>query len=104
MAPVWPKRVERSEAEPARPAKPSRRTVEGNTRLFMSVGSESGLTSDDLIKVIQGETGLPAQTVAAVDMREAHSFIDVKATEASGIIAKLNRVQLKGKRLNVKAA
>ncbi len=101
---TWPKRADKTDSTTERPVKASRRTVEGNTRLFMSVGSESGLSSDDLIKVIQGETGLPANTVAAVDMREAHSFVDVKAVEASGIISKLNRVQIKGKRLKVKAA
>ena len=84
--------------------KPNRRTTEGQTRLFVGIGSEAGLVPSDLIKIIQGQTGLPAHTVGEVDMRERHSFVDVAVGEASGIISKLNRTQVKGIKLKVKPA
>jgi ATP-dependent RNA helicase DeaD len=91
------------EPKPApRPA--SRRTPDGQTRLFMSVGSELGISSGQIVESILGETGLPGTTVGFVDVRERHTFVDVASEAAAGIIAKLNRTRLRGQRLKVKLA
>jgi hypothetical protein len=39
-----------------------------------------------------------------VDIRERHTFVDVAADAASGIISKLNRTAIRGQRLKVKLA
>lgn len=101
---LWAKRAEKLVPPAPRVVKPNRRTTEGQTRLFVGIGSEAGLVPSDLIKIIQGQTGLPAHTVGEVDMRERHSFVDVAVGEASGIISKLNRTQVKGIKLKVKPA
>ncbi len=87
----------------ARPA-PSRRTPAEMTRLWMSVGEQHGVAPGDVVGCILGETGLPPQTVGVVDIRERHTFVDVSAEAASGIIAKLNRTAIRGQRLKVKLA
>ncbi len=86
------------------PKAASRRTPDGQTRLFMSVGSDLGVTSTEIVETILGQTGLPRPTVGYVDIRERHSFVDVTTDSAAGIVAKLNRTQLKGRRLKVKLA
>jgi ATP-dependent RNA helicase DeaD len=86
------------------PPKPSRRTPDGQTRLFMSVGAELGINIGAVVELILGETGLPRQTVGYVDVRERHTFVDVISEDAPGIIAKLNRTRLKGQRIKVKLA
>ncbi len=101
---LWAQRAEKKEASKIRVPKPSRAMNEGQTRLFVSIGSEAGLVPSDLVKLIQGQTGLSAQVVGQVDMRERHSFVDVAVEEASGIISKLNRTQIKGQKLKVKPA
>ncbi len=101
---LWAKRAEKLAPPAPRVPKVSRRTTEGLTRLFVSIGSEAGLVPSDLIKIIQGQTGLPAHTIGEVDMRERHSFVDVAVGEASGVISKLNRTQVKGIKLKVKPA
>lgn len=89
---------------PSAPVKPSRRTAPDQTRLYMNIGSEKGVSPKDVVGAIMGETGLPPQTVGAVDVRERHLFVDVSSEHANAIIAKLNRTRLKGERVKVKVA
>jgi hypothetical protein len=95
---------ERPEPGAHHPPKASRRTPDGQTRLFMNVGAEMGVSEADVVGVILGETGLPRKTVGAVDVRERHLFVDVASEHANGIIAKLNRAQIKGRKAKVKVA
>ena len=91
---------------PAVPAKPkeSRATPAGQTRLWMSLGAEQGVTPIDFVNSVAGETGLPGKVVGKVDVRERHSFVDVASEHANSIIAKLNRSEIKGKKFKVKVA
>ena len=91
-------------AEPKPSPKPSRRTPDGQTRLWMNLGEEQGVTPIDIVNTIAGETGLPGKVVGTVDVRERHLFADVASEHVKGIIAKLNRSQLKGHKLKVKVA
>ena len=91
---------------PAAPAKPkeSRATPAGQTRLWMSLGAEQGVAPIDFVNAVAGETGLPGKVVGKVDVRERHSFVDVTSEHANGIIAKLNRSEIKGQKVKVKVA
>lgn len=94
-----PKKVETKPAP-----KPSRRTPDNQTRLWMNVGEEMGIAPIDVVNAIAGETGLPGKVVGTVDVRERHLFADVAAEHVKGIIAKLNRSEIKGHKLKVKVA
>jgi ATP-dependent RNA helicase DeaD len=90
---------------PAAHVKPiSRRTPETQTRLYINVGEEMGVAPGDIVGAIMGETGLQGKVVGKVDIRERHLFVDVAAEHANGIIAKLNRAQIKGRKIKVKIA
>jgi ATP-dependent RNA helicase DeaD len=95
--------VKKPAAAPAR-ERAKRGAVEGQTKLYVSAGSEQGVTGPDLIRTIQGETGLSADAIGEVDIRERHAFIDVSSAEANRIVAKLNRANIGGKRVKVKLA
>ena len=84
--------------------KPSRATPPDQTRLWISVGKEQGVAPIDFVNSVAGETGLPGKVVGTVDVRERHSFVDVASEHANGIIAKLNRAQIKGIKVKVKVA
>ena len=84
--------------------KASRRTPDGQTRLFINVGARMDVAAADVVATILGETGLPPQVVGAVDVRERHLFVDVATEHAKSIIEKLNRTQIKGRRAKVKVA
>ncbi len=83
-------------------SKVSRRTPVEQTRLHINVGEEMGVGPGDVVGAIMGETGLPAKAVGHIDVRERHLFVDVATEHANSIIAKLNRAQLKGRKLKVK--
>jgi len=97
-------RRERPEPWLERTPKASRRTPGDHTRLFINVGAEMGVAAGDVVGAILGETGLPSKTVGMVDIRERHLFVDVAAEHANAVIAKMNRAQIKGRRLKVKVA
>ena len=84
--------------------KASRRTPDDQTRLFMNLGTEMGVSKQDVVGAVSGLTGLPETIVGAVDLRERHLFFDVAADQANGVISKLNRAQIKGRKVKVKVA
>jgi ATP-dependent RNA helicase DeaD len=85
-------------------AKASRATPGDQTRLWISIGEEQGVAPIDFVNSVAGETGLPGKVVGTVDVRERHSFVDVASEHANGIIAKLNRAQIKGHKVKAKVA
>jgi ATP-dependent RNA helicase DeaD len=94
----------RTEPGPAQPPKGSRRTPEDKTRLYVNAGAEMGVSENDIVGTILGETGLSRNVVGAVDIRERHLFVDVASEHANSIISKLNRAQIKGRKAKVKVA
>jgi ATP-dependent RNA helicase DeaD len=74
------------------------------TRLFMDVGAEMGISPTDIVQAIQGATGLSRDNIGKVDVRERHLFVTVPSEHAQGIVAKLNRSQIKGRKAKVKVA
>lgn len=91
-------------AAPSKEAKPAHRPPGSHTRLWMNIGDEMGIVPNDVVTTISGVTGLPAGIVGKVDIRERHLFVDVVAEHANGVIAKLNRALLKGRKVKVKVA
>jgi ATP-dependent RNA helicase DeaD len=102
LPPGFPPRKPPPVEEPVRSPKHSRRTPEGQTRLYVNIGQEMGVGPADLVATISGETGLPAAVVGAIDIRERHLFVDVATEHAARIVARLNRTQLKNCKLKVK--
>jgi hypothetical protein len=76
--------------------KPSRATPANQTRLWVNLGEAMDIKPIDIVNAVAGETGLPGKVVGTVDVRERHLFVDVVSEHANGIIAKLNRAQIKG--------
>jgi ATP-dependent RNA helicase DeaD len=89
---------ERSRDSKRRPA------PQGQTRLFINVGAEMGIVETDVVGAILGATGLPRNIIGQVDIRARHLFVQVASEQAQGIIAKLNRAQIKGRKAKVKVA
>ena len=90
----------------ARKTKPKteRKPPADQTRLHLNVGEEMGVVPIDVVNAIAGETGLPGKVVGKVDIRERHSFVDVAAEHTNAILAKLNRAEIKGHKVKIKAA
>ena len=78
--------------------------VGARTRLWISAGEENGIEIPDIVALIQGETGLPAEIIGRVDIRERHTFVEVASEHAAGVVAKLKRAPFGGIRLKAKVA
>jgi ATP-dependent RNA helicase DeaD len=102
-APPWV-RQKYSEATAVRPPKKSQPPAGDYTRLHMNLGEAMGVVPIDIVNAIAGETGLPGKVVGSVDIRERHLFVDVVSNHANAILAKLNRTQIKGHKVKIKAA
>ena len=102
-APPWVRR-EQPEEKAIRPPKKGRPPAGNFTRLHMNLGEAMGVVPIDIVNAIAGETGLPGKVVGNVDIRERHLFVDVASDHANAILAKLNRTQINGHKVKVKAA
>ena len=71
-------------------------------RLHMNIGEASGATRDEIIRAIQGETGLPSSAIGAIDLRERHAFVDVVAEHANAVASKLSRSRFKEQKLKAR--
>jgi len=100
--PPWASK-RREDSKPAK-GKPSRATPPNQTRLWINLGEAMDVKPIDIVNAVAGETGLPGKVVGTVDVRERHLFVDVAAEHANGIIAKLNRAEIKGHKVKVKVA
>jgi hypothetical protein len=76
----------------------------GQIRLYINAGAEMGVGQEDVVSAIQGHTGLSRAAVGHVDVRERYLFVDVSADHGSAIISKLNRGEIKGRKVKVKVA
>lgn len=99
-----PESPARAEAKAPRKPKPSRATPKHQTRLWMNLGEVQEIKPIDIVNAVAGETGLPGKVVGTVDVRERHLFVDVDSEHVHGIVAKLNRTQIKGHKVKVKVA
>ncbi len=102
-APPWANK-KREVKKPFAKGNPSRATPKHQTRLWMNLGEAMDIKPIDIVNAVAGETGLPGKVVGTVDVRERHLFVDVASEHVHGIIAKLNRAQIKGHRVKVKVA
>ncbi len=92
---------------PARPPatpKPKRRLPENQSRLFVSLGSESGVDRAGMLALINAQAALPPDAVGEMDIRERHAFVDVLTEHAPTVVEKLNRFRHGGHRIKVKMA
>jgi len=104
LASVEPKPKKVVTPKPAVKPRESRRTPDHQTRLYMNIGEAMGIVPIDIVNAIAGTTGLPGKVVGKVDVREKHLFVDVDTDHSKGIIAKLNRTEIKGNKVKVKVA
>jgi len=72
------------------------------TRLFMTIGTRDGVKTGDLMGAIAGEGGIAADRVGKIDLRESHSLVEVAASDAASVVARLNGSEIKGRRVVVR--
>ena len=73
-------------------------------RLFVNVGSRQGVRPADVVGAVAADSPVPAAAVAAVDVHEDFTFIEVPREQAEDVIAGLRRWRVAGRPVNAEPA
>jgi ATP-dependent RNA helicase DeaD len=68
-------------------------------RLFMTVGSRDNVGPGDLVGMITAEGGITSAEIGKIDIRDNHSLVEVAATVAEKVAAKISGSAVKGRRV-----
>ncbi len=81
--------------------KPTGKIPESWTRLFVSAGERDEIGPRELLGAIVSESGVMANRVGRIDVRESHSLVEVRESDAQTVIGALNGITLGGRALRV---
>lgn len=70
-------------------------------RLFVSAGKRDDLGPGDLLGALTSQSGVPGKRVGRIDVRESHSLIEVRESDAKKVISAMNGITLGGRSLRV---
>ncbi|MYA63837.1 MAG: DEAD/DEAH box helicase, partial [Gemmatimonadetes bacterium] len=59
-------------------------------RLFVSAGKRDDLGPGDLLGALTNQSGVPGKRVGRIDVRESHSLIEVRESDAKKVISAMN--------------
>ena len=76
----------------------------GMVRLTLGVGREHDVQPGDVLGVIVGLTKLPKEAVGVIRLQSKQAFVDIAEEHADTVVAKLNGIQFKGRKLWCKRA
>lgn len=67
--------------------------------LFINIGSRDGATVNDIVGAITGHADFPRDAVGKVEMRDAHSLVQVTAALATTIASRLTGTSIRNRRV-----
>ncbi len=70
-------------------------------RIFVSAGRRDDLGPGDLLGALTSQSDVPGRRVGRIDVRESHSLVEVRESDAKKVIAALNGITLGGRSLRV---
>jgi len=73
-------------------------------RLFINVGRKDKIGPKDIVGALTGETGINGRDIGQIDIFDKFSFVEVPREEASHIIKKMKKVQIRGQKINMEEA
>jgi len=88
-------------AGPAVTRAPPTPAIESWAKLFISIGSQDGIRPGDLLGAVTGEAGIAGSQVGKIDVRDAHSQVEVDGRVANKVIRALNGTTIRGRALRV---
>ena len=80
-----------------------RNAEEGYTRLFLNLGKTDGFYAKEIMKLVNDHVHGKVE-IGRIDLMKNFSFFEVAEEEADRVIQFLNKVQVKGRRVNVEVA
>jgi ATP-dependent RNA helicase DeaD len=82
-------------------APPKDASVDGYTRLFVSIGARDNVRAGDIVGAITGEAGIKGDQVGKIDIRDTFTVVEVASPTAEKVIRALNGTTMRGRSLRV---
>lgn len=70
-------------------------------RLFVSAGKRDDIGPGELLGALTNQSGVRGNRVGRIDVRESHSLVEVRESDARAVISALNGITLGGRSLRV---
>ena len=77
---------------------------QGMTRLFMTVGRKDKIQTNEILRTIAEETGIPGKRVGKIDIMDNFTFVEVPSDIVEKVITAMNNAVIKGKKVAVAKA
>ena len=74
------------------------------TRLFVNVGRQQGLGTQELLQLLQDEAGVDRSQVDNVQVKSSFSFLNVPSGDAERVLETLTGKQFNGREVRVERA
>ncbi len=100
------RRGERSERSGER--KGAKRSFESRNsnmkRLVLNLGKDQKISKGDIVGAIAGELGIKGSAIGAIDLHDAHAFVDVDSRDVERVIKEMKNRKIKGKKARFEIA
>ncbi|MBI5640497.1 MAG: DEAD/DEAH box helicase [Nitrospirae bacterium] len=71
----------------------------GMTRLFLTVGRKDKIQTNEILRTIAEEAGIPGRSVGKIDIMDNFTFVEVPSDIVEKVIAAMNNAVIKGKKV-----
>ncbi|HYJ78387.1 MAG TPA: DbpA RNA binding domain-containing protein, partial [Longimicrobiaceae bacterium] len=74
------------------------------TRLFLGVGRRRGIRAADVVGALAGETGIPGESIGAIEIADQFTLVEVPSQYADQVIDRMRTATIKGRPVSVRRA
>jgi ATP-dependent RNA helicase DeaD len=89
-------------ASPKGDRRPARASSGAATRLYISVGRDSGVRPQDLVGAITGETHLSGRDLGSIEISQRFSLVEVPDAHADEVISAMRGTKIRGRKATVR--
>jgi ATP-dependent RNA helicase DeaD len=73
-------------------------------RLVLNLGKDQKISKGDIVGAIAGELGIKGSAIGAIDLHDAHAFVDVDSRDVDRVIKEMKNRKIKGKKARFEVA
>ena len=74
------------------------------TRLFIGVGRRRGIRPSDIVGALAGETGIPGESIGAIEIADQFTLVEVGSQYADQVIERMRSATIKGRPVSIRRA
>ncbi|AOT68493.1 DEAD/DEAH box helicase [Geosporobacter ferrireducens] len=79
-------------------------TESDKARIFINIGKRDRIRAADILGAVANEGGISGREVGTIDLFDKYAFVEVPKNQAAKLVKKLNKIRIKGKKINAEPA